>query len=134
MTDISPEQLEALKAKLYGELKAQIVEDIKSDEDKRRDALLREREEAKKNRELYVQAMKESTDPWVDILGMVQTDQGVKVELDWNDAFVQYLRQSGIKGAKDEAVVQKWVTLLLRDMVTELEGSQTESKSESEYA
>jgi len=77
MTDISPEQLEALKAKLYGELKAQIVEDIKSDEDKRRDALLREREEAKKNRELYVQAMKESTDPWVDILGMVQTDQGV---------------------------------------------------------
>lgn len=132
--DLSEEQMNSLRAKLYEELKTKVIEDIKTDEEKRRDALLREREEAKKNRDAYVLAMKESTDPWVDILGGVQTDEGIKIELDWNDAFVKYLRANGISGAKDEVIVQKWVTLLLRDMADDMEGALPETRSASEYA
>jgi protease II len=132
--EITPDQLEALKKSLYEEMKSKIVEDLKSEEDKRREALLKERETAKQNREAYVTAMKESTDPWVDILGIVQTNEGVKVELDWNDAFVKYLRAEGIAAAKDEAVVQKWVALLLRDMSETMEGAGPVTRSESEYA
>jgi hypothetical protein len=122
--NISPDVIAALKA--------QILEELKDEDTKRREALLAKREQEKKARESYVERMKESTDPWVDIQGFVQTESGVKVELEWNDAFVDYLRQSGISGADDDAVVQKWITLLLRDMADRMEGT-TSEKGLGEY-
>lgn len=108
-------------AEIKEQLKAQIFDELKDDHK-------RATEEAKFRRlaeddeyARYVEKMKLSPDPWVDIIGWVRTDEGVKIELEWNDAFVDYLRGSGIKGADEDQIVQKWVTLLLRDMADKME-------------
>ena len=114
---ISGDELAAIKE----QLKAQVMEELKDETTRKmEESRLRREEEDKQHRE-YVEKMKASPDPWVDIIGWVRTDQGVKVELDWNDAFVDYLRANGIKGTDDEQTVQKWVTLLLRDMADDME-------------
>jgi hypothetical protein len=57
-------------------------------------------------------------EPWVFIKGAVpDAEQGVKIELDWNDAFVKFLRDNGIEGASDESVVQKYLAMLHRQML-----------------
>ena len=64
-------------------------------------------------------------EPWVDINGIVEDPKhGIKVDLDWNDAFIEYLRENGIQGTDDEVVVQKWITLLYRDLVEQDKGQQ----------
>lgn len=63
---------------------------------------------------------KESSEPWVQVLGAdPDPENGIKIELDWNQAFVDYLREQGIVGTEDEQVVQRWLTLLLQEMTEE---------------
>ena len=112
-------------------LKKQIMQELKSEKEVIRQEIIEAREEAKKAQDIYVEQMKASHDPWVDIQGWVTTEQGVRVELDWNDAFVAHLKSEGIKGADDDQVVQKWVTLLLRDMSSQLE---EEAPEQSDYS
>jgi hypothetical protein len=126
MTDnkLTPEQQAMLNAQLAAlreQLKAELVEELKDEETKRRERLAQKREEERKSREEYVNKMKESPEPWVDILGMVDTPQGIRIELEWNDAFIEHLRKNGIRGTDDDAMVQKWVILLLRDMADDME-------------
>lgn len=45
--------------------------------------------------------------------------QGIKLELDWNDAFVNYLTMNGFAGASDEEIVQRWVATLYQDVVNQ---------------
>ena len=57
-------------------------------------------------------------EPWVDIKGAVEDEKhGLKIELDWNDAFIDYLRENGINGADDDTVIQKWITMLYADLM-----------------
>ena len=57
-------------------------------------------------------------EPWVDINGIVEDPKhGIKVDLDWNDAFIEYLRDNGITGVDEEIIVQKWITMLYRDLM-----------------
>ena len=114
---ISGDELEAIKKQLM----AQVVDELKDDRTRKIEEAKFRREEEDIEQKKYIEKMKQSPDPWVDIIGWVRTDEGVKVELEWNDAFVDYLRGNGIKGSDDEQVVQKWVTLLLRDMADEME-------------
>lgn len=73
---------------------------------------------------------KTKTEPRVEIIGAVHDPKkGVKIDLDWNEEFVDYLRENGITGTTDEVVVQKWVTLLFRDM---LEASEEKAPNEFE--
>lgn len=129
MTAITPEQQAQMFADqlkmLREQIKQELIEELKDEETKRRELLARKKEEEKKAREEYVNKMKESPEPWVDIFGMVNTPQGIRIELEWNDAFIEYLRQSGIRGADDDAMVQKWVILLLRDMADDMEENST---------
>jgi hypothetical protein len=97
------------------------MEELKDDHTRKMEEAKFRREQEDEEHRRYVEKMKASPDPWVDIIGWVRTDAGVKVELDWNDAFVDYLRANGIKGTDDEQTVQKWVTLLLRDMADDME-------------
>ncbi len=120
-----------LDPELVAAVRKQVMEELKSDEERARQDKIIAREEAKKALDEYVTKMKESSDPWVDIQGWVQTDQGIRVELDWNDAFVDHLKTEGVTGADDDQVVQRWVTLLLRDMTTKLE---EENPEKSEYS
>lgn len=108
-------------AALKEQIKRQVIEELKSEQALAMEEAALRREEEKKEQERYVKKMKESPDPWVDIMGWVQTDKGVKVELEWNDAFVDYLRANGVTGSDDDQVVQKWVTLLLRDMADQMD-------------
>jgi len=114
---LSGEELAAIKE----QLKAQLLEELKDEQTKKLEEARARRKKEQEEHQKYIETMKQSPDPWVDIVGWVHTDKGVKVELEWNDAFVDYLRSNGISGTDEEQVVQKWVTLLLRDMADQME-------------
>jgi hypothetical protein len=105
---------------LISTIRQQVVAELKSDKARERQDAIMAREDAKKAQTEFVDKMKASADPWVDIQGWVETDQGVRVELDWNNAFVQHLKDQGVSGADDDQIVQQWVVLLLRDMTEKL--------------
>lgn len=65
---------------------------------------------------------KNSTEPWVSIIGDVEdASKGLKLDMDWNEAFIQYLRKNGIVGIKDEEVVARWITTLHSQLLDEEE-------------
>lgn len=108
-------------AEIKAQLKAQIFNELKDEHTRKMEEAKFRREEEDSEHARYVEKMKASPDPWVDIIGWVRTDEGVKIELEWNEPFVDYLKANGITGTDDDQVVQKWVTLLLRDMADQME-------------
>lgn len=108
-------------AEIKEQLKAQIFNELKDDHTRNMEQAKFRREEEDTEHSKYVEKMKASPDPWVDIIGWVRTDEGVKIELEWNEPFVDYLKVNGITGVDADQVVQKWVTLLLRDMADQME-------------
>ena len=111
-----------LIAEVKKQVTAEIMEELKEKkalEEKERQ-LRQEQEDIERAK--YVAMMKESDEPWVDFVGNVRDmKEGQRLEMDWNDAFIQYLRDNGITGADDEQVVQKYISLLMRDMVDRFE-------------
>ena len=68
--------------------------------------------------------VKEDLEPHVSLLGTDVDDQGnVKIQLDWNDAFVAKLRASGFDGVEEEVIVQKWLAKLANDINLKLMSS-----------
>jgi hypothetical protein len=62
-----------------------------------------------------------SSVPWVEITGEeIDPNKGIKIELDWNSAFIKYLRDNGFDGADDETVVGKWMVTLYGQMISSL--------------
>lgn len=85
------------------------------------------RQQKKENEERY-----KSKTPWVEIKGAdVDSAKGIKIELDWNDAFIVDLREAGIKGKTDEEVVQKWLAFLYQDLIEKLESKVIEHREEN---
>ena len=115
---LSPELIAAVKKQVT----AEIVEELKEQkvyEEKERE-IRREQEDIERAK--YIAMMKESDEPWVDFVGNVRDmEEGQRLEMDWNDAFIKYLRDNGIEGSDDEQVVQKYISLLLRDMTDKYE-------------
>jgi len=111
-------------------LKDQIIEEMKDDRTRLTEESKKERQKQTDRYAAYVAEMKESTEPWVDVTGWTDTDQGVKVELDWNNAFLDYLAGSGIKGVDEDKVVQQWITLLLRDMADQMDDNLKDNEFE----
>lgn len=73
------------------------------------------------------EARQTSKEPWVEIKSDAIDDvKGIQIELDWNPAFVMYLRENGISAKEDEAVVQKWLALLYKDLTERLEDQHIE--------
>ena len=65
-----------------------------------------------------------STEPWVEIRSAdFDPVKGFKIELDWNDAFIQHLKDSGLQGRDDEVIVQKWLGFLYGNVVDRLEST-----------
>lgn len=126
MSKLSAEEL----AEIKDALKGQIIQEMQDERTRKMEESRIAREEQKKRYSQYVEEMKASSEPWVDVTGWSETDQGVKVELDWNDAFVDYLKGAGVTGTDDEQIVQKWVTLLLRDMADQIDGNREEGEYE----
>ena len=82
------------------------------------------RKKEEKDKEKY-----ESTEPWVEIRSAeFNENRGIRIELDWNDAFVNHLKESGIKGSNEEEIVQKWLAFLYHDLIEKLESKSIDRK------
>lgn len=44
----------------------------------------------------------------------------IRVDMDWDEEFVSYLKRHGFTGATDEAIVQKYVATLYRNVIDDL--------------
>lgn len=82
---------------------------------KREVGLVRLKEEADR-------AKREGKEPWVEIKSADHSEvRGIQIELDWNPAFIQYLKENGITGRDEETAVQKWLAFLYQDLIVRLE-------------
>jgi hypothetical protein len=69
---------------------------------------------------------KDSTEPWVQVIGEhIDPKYGIRIELDWNDAFVDYLKRNGYTGTSDETIVQKWLAHLYKHLVENMNPNQS---------
>lgn len=67
-------------------------------------------------------AHRNGTDPWIEIKSAdFDPVKGIHIELDWNPAFVQHLKDNGFKARDDETIVQKWLAFLYEDLIGRLE-------------
>lgn len=67
-------------------------------------------------------ARRNSTEPWVEIKSeRIDPIKGLQLELDWNEAFIQHLKESGLQGRDEDTIVQKWLALLTHKLVEGLE-------------
>lgn len=41
----------------------------------------------------------------------------IKIDMDWDDEFVNYLKRNGFNGATDESIVHKYVATLYQNML-----------------
>ena len=71
----------------------------------------------------YNEVMQNSKEPWVDLNAYTESENGLKIGLDWNDAFVDYLRAAGMSGIDDEQIVHTWLAMLMKDVTNNTEDS-----------
>jgi len=68
----------------------------------------------------------ETKEPHVEIIGDgIDPKKGIKMELDWNDAFIDYLKANGYKGTDEETIVQLWITHLYQNMMESMANDDT---------
>ncbi len=104
------------------QIKTQIFEELKDDKIAKQKELEYTREIEDIEHQKYIATMKESDDPWVEFVGDVRdTVQGQRLQMEWNDAFIVYLKKSGIAGADEEQIVQKYISMVMRDMNDKME-------------
>lgn len=118
------------------QLKKELLAEIREDEDRRRKEIAEAEEKAREEERVRLAAeekarleeaekMKASEEPWVEIKGIVEDpEKGIKIELDWNDAFVKHLRASGYKGADDDSVIQRYVAVLSKQVAGDMADNQ----------
>lgn len=79
--------------------------------------ILAEAEKIIEDKRIADEKLKE--EPFLNLKGLVQQSDGkVKIELDWDDDFIQKLKQSGYTGADDNAIIQKYL-LELTSLISE---------------
>lgn len=98
LKDIDPEVLKAIRD--------DVIAELRSEEERKKAIEEKKREEELKQREDYVERRKASSTPWVEIMGVSEKDGRVKIELEWNDAFVKKLREAGYQGNEDRIMQQ----------------------------
>lgn len=60
-------------------------------------------------------------EPWVNVVSLEPGLKGVpgQIELDWNDIFIERLREEGYKGADDDDIANAWLTNLCKIIAIE---------------
>lgn len=115
---LTPELIDAIKKQVTAEIVTEMKEE-KVYEEKERE-IRREQEDIE--RANYVARMKDSDEPWCELDTKVRDPKfGERILMDWNDAFINYLKEAGLVGADDEQIIQQYLTLLLRDQVDKYE-------------
>ena len=75
-----------------------------------------------------------SDEPWVEMVGeSVDPEKGIKVELNWNPAFIKYLREGGIQGASEEECAQRWLAMVAQDVDSRVSDHDNDGKDDSEF-
>lgn len=115
---------------LLDTLRKQILDELKADATREEAQAEKARGEGDVVRTKFVEEMKKSSEPWVDVLMWVETPTGVKYQLDWNDAFIKHLENNGIQGTDEDQTVQKWVALLLRSSADNMDSKLADESSE----
>jgi hypothetical protein len=60
---------------------------------------------------------KESDEPWVEVLGgNVDSEKGLEIKLDWNDAFVDQLKKKGYKGTTEQELISSYLLELSKSI------------------
>jgi len=123
------------------ERRNEILEELRQEDKVRQEAEAQLKEAAEKAvrekidaeeeaRKLADETLRASADPWVDIKAIVHDpEKGVQIELDWNEAFIKYLKESGYTGVDEEAIIQKYLIVLTQNIV---EGMDDNKASEYE--
>lgn len=56
---------------------------------------------------------RKSDEPWVEIVSeSIHPTHGIQLRLDWNDAFIKYLKLNGYTQGSDEEIVDQWLRSL----------------------
>lgn len=109
------ERLNALEAKLQEETNAKLQ--LEQELETASSELTVLREQVKEHED-----KKNSPEPWVEVIGeSIDPVRGIQIKLDWNDAFIQYLKENGITGKDEDTAIQKWLALLYHDLINNLE-------------
>lgn len=117
--DIDPE--------LVAEIRQQVLEELRNEEARKAEEERIRQEQENKSYEEYVGKMKMSLNPWVEVKGIVyDRKRGIKIELDWNDAFIKHLRDHGYKGADDDTIIQQYIAELAYSIAQDMEERQAE--------
>jgi len=126
-----PKKKVEIDPELIAQIRQQVLDELKSEESKKLEQSEKARAETNAVRQKFVSEMKSSSEPWVDIIMWTETPTGVQYELDWNDAFIKHLEANGVKGVDEEQTVQKWVAILLRSSVDDMESKLTPNDESS---
>ena len=98
-------------------IQPKILEKESTNEDKRREILAKEKEEASAKGE-----------PWVAVLDTQINPENIKngfFELDWNNEFIEQLIDAGYQGEEPEQIVDAWFRTIATQMLEE-EGESTD--------
>lgn len=72
-----------------------------------------------------IENRKNSNQPWFDIGSAdFDADQGIKMQLDWNDAFIDFLKQNGYVGMTETDLVSQYLNDWLRTITPQTELSE----------
>jgi hypothetical protein len=110
---------EEYSQELIDKLKMQLLQEIqegkiKLDEEVRKGKL----DQMQDKLESYSSDMKNSDIPWVTVTGIVHDPEyGIRVDMDWNEAYIDFLKKSGFVGATDDDIAQMYLAYLLRDII-----------------
>jgi hypothetical protein len=55
-----------------------------------------------------------SAEPYFTMNALEMGDDGIKVEMDWNNAFIKDLRDKGYPGINDEQVIEGYMHLIFQ--------------------
>ena len=72
-------------------------------------------------------------EPYVEIKSSdYDPEKGIRLELDWNEPFIDALKQNGFTGIDEDQLVQKWLAQTLRQMEIEM-AERNKPNNESDY-
>jgi len=123
------------------DVRSELLEELKQEEERKANEVVQMKREAEKAarekidaeeeaRKLADETLRASADPWVEIKAIVHDpEKGVQIELDWNEAFIKYLKENGYTGVDEEAIIQKYLIVLTQNIV---EGMDDNKASEYE--
>ena len=114
--EILTELKDELKDELKNALKAEIIESMKRD-------LTTELLESKET--LATEVIKELSNETpaegkVELVALLQEEDGIKIELDWDLKFIDHLKSVGYTGTNDEEIIQKYLLSLTNEITIDM--------------